>query len=130
MFESEAPRTCERIWAELPFAGDLQHGQWSGPEAYLLLDPRIRVEAEHQASICVPGDIGFYAQKGGVMVDWPDDIAELCFMYGRGARPSMIDGPVPVNLFAQVDDNLEGFAEACRRLRVEGVKSFRVTRDG
>lgn len=128
LFEREAPETSKRIWDELPFEGQIQHGQWSGPEAYLLVDPTIRIEAEYQASICTPGDIGFYSQKGGVMVDWPNDISELCFMYGRGARPSMIDGPVAVNLFAQVDDNLEGFAEACRRLRTEGVQRFRVGR--
>jgi hypothetical protein len=38
----------------------------------------------------------------------------------------MPNGPVAVNLFARVVDNLEGFAELCARMTREGVKHLRV----
>ena len=128
LLEANAPETCRAIWARLPFEGTLEHGQWSGPETYLPIDPAIRIPPEHQSFHTIPGDIGYYALEGGRMVGWPDDMAELAFFYDRGARPSMIDGPVPVNLFARIVENLEGFADASLRTRREGVKHFRVER--
>jgi len=126
LLESDAPRTCQAIWSRLPFEGALEHGQWSGPETYLPIDPAIRIPPEHQSFHTIPGDIGYYALTGGVMVGWPSDMAELAFFYDRGARPSMIDGPVPMNLFARIVDNLDGFADVSRRIRREGIKPFRV----
>jgi Protein of unknown function (DUF3830) len=128
LLEQQAPRTCEVIWAHLPLAGQLEHGQWSGPETYLPIDPRIRIPAEHQTFHTIPGDIGFYALEGGRLVGWPDDMSELAFFYDRGARPSMIDGPVPVNLFARIVEGLTEFADLSRRIRREGVKPFGVER--
>ena len=129
LLEREAPETCRVVWDNLPFEGELLHGQWSGPETYLPIDPSIRIGPENQTFRTVPGDVGYYALEGGRMVGSPDDLAEVAFFYDRGARPSMIDGPVPVNLFARIKENLEGFAEVCRRIRREGVKPFRVERD-
>lgn len=130
LLEAEAPTTCRELWKRLPFEGELIHGQWSGPETYLLIDPSIRIPPENQTFRVVPGDVGYYAVEGGRMYGWPDDTAELAFFYDRGARPSMIDGPVPVNLFARITENLEGFAAACRSIRREGVKRFRVKATG
>ena len=130
LLEAQAPDTCGTIWEHLPFEGELIHGQWSGPEAYLLIDPSIRIGPENQTVHTLPGDVGYYSLAGGRLIDWPEDMAELAFIYGRGARPSMIDGPVKVNVFARIEENLEGFADTCRRLRTEGVKAFRVERLG
>jgi hypothetical protein len=55
-------------------------------------------------------------------------MSELAFIYGRGARPSMMDGPIEVNIFGRIDENLEGFAAICARLHTEGVKPFRIDR--
>lgn len=128
LLETQAPETCRIIWASLPFEGELWHGQWSGPETYLQIDPSIRIQPENQTFHVVAGDVGYYAFEGGRVIGWPDDVAELTFFYDRGARPSMIDGPVPVNIFARIVENLEGFAERCRRIRREGVKRFCVER--
>jgi hypothetical protein len=128
LLESDAPRTCQAIWEALPFEGELNHGIWSGPETYLLIDPSIRVPAENQTVQTQAGEIGYYTQEGGTIVDWPDDISELAFFYGRGARPGMPTGPVAVNLFAKVTDNLEEFARACDGIRRSGVTRLRVER--
>jgi len=126
LLESEAPRTCAAIWQSLPHEGPLNHGIWSGPETYLMIDPSIRIEPENQAHHMQAGDIGYYTVRGGAIVDWPDDLSELAFFYGRGARPYMPTGPVSVNYFARVIDNLEGFASACDSIRTEGRSSLRV----
>ncbi|MGH9321785.1 MAG: DUF3830 family protein [Vicinamibacteria bacterium] len=129
LLEKEAPRTCRAIWEALPFEGELNHAMWSGPETYLPIDSSIRIEAEHQTIHPLPGEIGFYAIDGGVLIDWPEDMAELAFFYGRGARPSMPDGPVAMNVFARIVENLEGFQNVCARIRKEGVKRLRVERE-
>ena len=128
LLQSEAPETCRIIGDRLPFEGDLTHGRWSGPEAYLLIDPSIRIPPENQTFHTLPGDIAFYSQKGGRFFDWPDDMSELAFIYGRGAQPSMMDGPIRVNIFGRIDENLEVFAAMCARLHTEGMKPFRVER--
>jgi hypothetical protein len=56
-------------------------------------------------------------------------MAELAFFYGRGARPSMPDGPVAMNLFARIVENFDGFQKVCARIKKEGVKILRVERE-
>lgn len=128
LLEDNAPLTCRAIWDALPLEGELIHAMWSGPETYFPVDPSIRVPPEHQTTQPLPGDVGYYAIEGNRIVDWPDDMAEIAFFYGRGARPSMPTGPVAMNLFARIVDNLEGFAEVCRRIHREGVETLRVER--
>jgi hypothetical protein len=130
LLEKAAPETCRTLWDRLPFEGDLWHAMWSGPETYLHIDPSIRIKPENQAFHTVPGDVGFYCQAGGQMMDWPHDLAEIAFFYDRGSRPSMMDGPVPMNIFGRIVDNLGGFADMSRRIHREGVKRFRVERVG
>jgi hypothetical protein len=129
LLEQEAPRTCRRIWEALPFEGELHHAMWSGPETYLPIDPSLRIEAEHQTKHPLPGEIGFYAIDGGILMDWPEDMAELAFFYGRGSKPSMPDGPVAMNIFARIVENLAGFQGVCARIRKEGLKRLRVERE-
>jgi len=62
-------------------------------------------------------------------VDWPEDFAELAFFYGRGARPGMPTGPVAVNLFARIVENLDGFARVCDEIRRSGITPLRVERN-
>lgn len=128
LLDNEAPATCAAIWDALPFAGKLNHGIWSGPETYLLIDPEIRLAPENQTVQTQAGEIGYYTAKGGTIVDWPEDLSELAFFYGRGARPTMPIGPVPVNLFARITDNLDAFARTCDEIRRSGITEIRVER--
>jgi hypothetical protein len=129
LLETGAPTTCAAIWEALPFQGELNHGIWSGPETYLIIDPSIRVGPENQTVQTQAGEIGYYTVEGGRIVDWPNDLSELAFFYGRGSRPGMPTGPVAVNLFARIIDNLEGFANACDEIRRSGITTLRVERD-
>jgi Protein of unknown function (DUF3830) len=128
LLETEAPLTCEAIWTALPFEGELLHAMWSGPETYLPIAPRLRIAPEHQTTHPLPGEIGFYAIDGGVLIGWPDDMAELAFFYDRGAKPSMPAGPVAMNVFARIAENFEGFRGVCGRMQKEGAKLLRVER--
>lgn len=129
LLEADAPETCRALWNALPLAGELQHAIWSGPETYLLIDASIRLPPENQITRAEAGDIAYYAVDGGRIAGWPDDVAEIAFFYGRGAAPRMPTGPVAVNLFARIDDNLDAFATACARIRREGVRELHVERD-
>jgi hypothetical protein len=126
--ESKAPETCRILWDALPFEGDLVHGIWSGPECYLPIDPQIQCPAEYQSKSPLPGEIGFYSQKGGRIIGWPDDFSEIAVFYGRDTRPSMPHGRVCMNIFARIVDGFDAFAEVCARTHREGVKPLRVAR--
>lgn len=128
LLEADAPKTCRTLWDALPLEGVLNHGIWSGPETYLMIDPSIRIDPENQTVQTQAGEIGYYTAEGGRIADWPDDLSELAFFYGRGARPAMPTGPVAVNLFARITDNLDGFARACDEIRRSGVTTLRVER--
>lgn len=130
LLDGQAPTTCDAIWDALPFEGDLNHGIWSGPETYLLIDPAIRIAPENQTVQTQAGEIGYYTVEAGRIVDWPDDLSELAFFYGRGARPGMPTGPVAVNLFARIVENLEEFARVCDEIRRSGITRIRVERGG
>ncbi len=129
LMESRAPRTCDAIWSALPFEGELLHAMWSGPETYLPIAPDLRVPAEHQTTHPLPGEIGFYALDGGILVGWPQDMAELAIFYDRGAKPSMPNGPVSMNIFARIVEGFEGFRGVCGRMQREGAKLLRVERE-
>jgi hypothetical protein len=128
LLSREAPRTCEAIWRALPLEGDLIHAMWSGPETYFPIDPAIRAAPEHQTQHPLPGEIGYYSLPGGQIVGWPSDFAEIAFFYGRGSRPSMPTGPVSMNVFARIVENLEGFSRVCARIHLEGVKRLAITK--
>lgn len=129
LLESQAPATCRTIWDALPFEGELNHGIWSGPETYLMIDPAIRIPPENQTVQTEAGEIGYYTVEGGRIIDWPEDLSELAFFYGRGARPAMPTGPVMVNLFARITDNLGAFAQACDEIRRSGIIGIRIERE-
>lgn len=130
LMESEAPRTCAILWNALPFEGELLHAMWSGPETYLPIPADIRIAPEHQTTHPLPGEIGFYALDGGVLIGWPHDMAELAFFYDRGAKPSMPNGPVSMNVFARIVENFQGFRAVCGRMQKEGAKLLRVEQEG
>lgn len=54
-----------------------------------------------------------------------EDFAEVCWFYDADARPSMFDGPLPVSVFARLEDAAELF-DVSRRMRLEGAKQIRI----
>jgi hypothetical protein len=56
------------------------------------------------------------------------EVFDVIIIYGRNARLFSTQGWIPCNLFAQITDNLDAFAEVCGRIRYEGIKDLRLAR--
>ena len=126
--EEEAPQTCAAVWEALPARGEAHHAIYSGSECVLVLPQQVRVPPENATSEVTPGDVGFTWFAPGASWVVEREFAEVCWFYDRDARPSMPEGPVPVNLFARITEGAEPFYAVCRRMRREGVKAFAIER--
>jgi hypothetical protein len=126
--EEDAPQTCAAVWDVLPVSGETHHAIYSGSECVLLLPEAVRVSPENATSDVAPGDVAFawFAPGSSWVVD--REFAEVCWFYDRDARPSMPEGPTPVNLFARIIEGAAPFYAVCRRMRREGVKAFSIER--
>jgi hypothetical protein len=126
--EEEAPETCAAVWKALPARGEAHHAIYSGSECVLLLPEVVRVPPENATTDVSPGDVGFVwlTPESSWVVD--KEFAEIVWFYDRDARPSMPEGPTPVNLFARITEGAESFYAVCRRMRREGVKPLSIER--
>ena len=129
LLEGEAPRTCDAVWSALPFVGEAHHGIYSGSECVLLLPEIVRVGPENATHEVSPGDIGFANIVPGQSWVVEKEFSEICWFYGRDARPSFPEGPCPVNLFARIVEGAGAFNAVCFRMRREGVKPFSIERE-
>jgi hypothetical protein len=126
--EEEAPETCEAVWAALSVRGEAHHAIYSGSECVLLLPEIVRLPPENATYDVSPGDVGFAWFQIGASWVVDREFSEICWFYDRDARPTMPEGPTPVNLFARVTEGAEAFYAVCRRMRREGVKPFSIER--
>lgn len=122
-----APQTCQAIGEVLPVRGLARHGIYSGSEVFLVLPEPLVLPKEHSTSIVGPGDVAFACFRAGTSYRLEEDLAEICWFYDRDARPSMAEGPVPVNVFARLHD-ADPFFDVCRRMRVDGAKTIEIRR--
>jgi hypothetical protein len=126
--EADAPQTCAAVWEALPIIGTAHHAVYSGSEGVLALSDKLRVPPENATAEVTTGDVGFTWFAPGDSFGVTEEFAELCWFYNQDARPSMPEGPVPVNLFARFIEGSEGFYAVCHRMRREGVKTLLVER--
>lgn len=124
---AEAPSTCAALLERLPIEARAHHGIYSGSEIAMVLPELIREAPENARSDVHQGEIGFTWMERGSHHGVETDFAELCWFYDADARPSMWEGPVPVSIFARLDD-AEAFFAVCRKMRVEGAKNVRISR--
>ncbi|MCP9484453.1 MAG: DUF3830 family protein [Gaiellaceae bacterium MAG52_C11] len=128
LLEDRAPRTCELIWERLPLEERLVHGMYSGPELFIVLDGFPGVGPENQVSRPLPGDVGYFHQDPGLYASSPHEVAELVYVYDRGAAIKGAEGHDSwVNLFATLrPEGAEAFLAASKRARREGPFTLRV----
>lgn len=128
LLEDRAPRTCELIRQRLPLEGRLIHGMYSGPELFVMLDGFPGVGPENQVSRPLPGDVGYFHQDAGLYASSPHEVAELVYVYDRGAAIKGAEGHDSfVNLFARLRlEGAEAFLAASKRARREGPFTLRV----
>jgi len=128
LLEEKAPKTCELVWGLLPFTGYFEHGIYSGAELAMHLPNFLEIEPENATYAVLPWEIAFASIRSCDYIDLPNDLSEICFFYDRGARPSMVEGPVKVNVFARFIDGQASLYDLCCRVRKEGWKRFTVRR--
>jgi hypothetical protein len=118
LLEKEAPKTCAVIKKHLPFEYRFHQSIVSG-QAMVTLPPDLTVERENQRVAGVPpGSICFLVRDEPVLV--PD---EIYIAYGLFiSRGLTVDSKQPVNVFAQIEDNLEGLMKVGQRVLMEGAE--------
>jgi hypothetical protein len=128
--EERAPETCRMIWEHLPLEGRTVHGMYSGPELFIRADHLPQVPAENQVHRAMPGDVGFWFQEGGRYHAGAVAMAEVVFIYNRGAAIMGADGqPTWVNLFARIrSEGSDLFYDTARKVRLEGPLTLRIER--
>ena len=137
LLEDEAPRTCEALWKVLeePIVTKGIHAGWAGrevsinvPEKNRVIDPQVLLPKENLTIYPIPGDICFGYFPPGFGLGVPEEYWDLALIYGRETRFDFSFGPVPMTLWAIIDEGLEGIARECERIRIEGLKTIRVAR--
>lgn len=124
---NKAPQTCEAICERLPIQGPVHQAIYSGSESVMLLEEVLRLPQENARSEISRGEVGFAWLEAGSSYGVTEDFAEICWFYDVDARPSMWEGPVDVNVFAQIVEPADEFYQVCRRIRREGVKPAEIT---
>ncbi|MEQ9812548.1 MAG: DUF3830 family protein [Azospirillaceae bacterium] len=136
LYDENAPVTCNTLWDALakPMQSPALHAMFAGPEIMLGLpeanqtfDPE-GIPAENQDCFPAPGDCLWFYQRKNLMKGLSWELWEIGIFYDNGGRVFGPLGWTPVNVWASVTDNLEGFQEECRKIRWEGVKTVEIGR--
>lgn len=133
LLDDEAPATCQLVWDMLPLEHDLYHGQYSGAEAFVLLDEAKEAPAERRCHMPLPGELLYWHSEGVSVSEDGEPIAEIVMAFGRGVRIGGDEGmPNFGNLFARVPGDWKydwvDFAAACSRVRTGGLTPLRIER--
>ena len=121
LLEDGAPKTCRTIIDRLPFEYRFHHSIVSG-QAIVALPPDLTVERENQRVAGIPpGTVSFLVRDEPVLV--PD---EIYISYGLFiSRGLTIDMKQPVNVFAQIESNLDGLKQVGIRILMNGAETVR-----
>lgn len=121
LFENKAPETCKTIKERLPFEYRFHHSIVSG-HAIVALPPDLTVRRENQRVAGIPpGTISFLVRDEPVLV--PD---EIYISYGIFiSRGLTIDMKQPVNVFAQIESDLDQLKQVCTRVLMSGAETIR-----
>ncbi len=133
LLDDEAPATCDLVWDLLPVEHDLFHGRWSGTEVFVVLDEAPEAPAERRCHLPLPGEILYRRDEGKAVTSSGDPVAEIVMAFGRGVQLGGPEGmPSFANLFARVPGDWKydwvAFAEACGRVRTDGITPIRIER--
>ncbi len=121
LLEDEAPKTCETLKSRLPFEYLFQQSIVSG-QAMVAIPPDLTVERENQrVAGILPGALSFLVKDEITHV--PD---EIYIAYGVFiSRGLFLDAKQPVNVFANIDENLDELKEIGMRIIMQGAEKVR-----
>lgn len=126
LLESEAPESCKIIRERLPFEYRFHQSIVSG-QAIVTLPPDLTMPRENQRVAGIePGTLSFLVKDDPILV--PD---EIYISYGIFiSRGLTIDMKQPVNVFAQVRENLDELKKIGRRILMEGAEIVKFSSAG
>ena len=138
LYDEFAPKTIAALRTSLPFTGPGIHAMRAGREVFTLIPaPTTDPGAENQSIFPIPGDLYLFHQPEGYrpmeLPAWvraakgTTEYWHIAIWYGRDSFPMSPTGIYPGNHFGEIEDGLKGLAEACERIRFEGVKDIRYT---
>ena len=118
LLEAEAPKSCAIIRERLPFAYRFHHSIVSG-QAIVTLPPDMTMPRENQRVAGIyPGALSFLVKDEPVLV-----LDEIYIAYGIFiSRGLTVDAKQPVNVFGQIDGNLDELAKIGRRILMQGAE--------
>ena len=90
------------------------HGIYSGSECVYLLPDVVRLDREHATSDVRKGQVGFAWMAAGSAYGVTADFAEICWFDDLDAQPRMWEGPVEVNVFAEICEPADEFYAVCQ----------------
>jgi hypothetical protein len=142
LLDDVAPRTCAAVWDALPQSGAAYHAKYARNEIYALVPPFSEQEPgrENPTITPIPGDVVYFSfepwEIGTAAYGYQDDSAahsggrviDLALFYGRNNL--LINGDagfVPGNVFATIEEGLDGIAAAAQDLWLRGVEGERLT---
>jgi hypothetical protein len=126
LLEEEMPRTCGELVKHLPLESIATHARYSGSEVAMLLSTDIKIGREKATCAVQTGDIAYVWLNQDDHYGLDEDVSEICWFYDRDSRPSMAEGPVLVNVFAQIEGDATEFYKASANTRITGVKNVRI----
>lgn len=120
LLEEEAPKTCASLKKLLPFEYKFFHSIVSGHALVTL--PSFTMERENQRVAGIPpGALSFLVKDEVVLVP-----AEIYIAYGIFiSRGLTLDMKQPVNVFAQIESDLDKLKTACQRVLMEGAETVK-----
>lgn len=136
LYWDTAPETCKALWGALqkPIRWRATHAMFSGPEIMMGLPEEARnfdptkLPPENQTVLPDAGELlWFYQPKNFFKID-PTEFWEIGLFYAAGGRTFGPTGWIPCTYFGKMTENLEGVAEQCRLIRIEGAKLVEIGR--
>ncbi|MGO4706215.1 DUF3830 family protein [Microvirga sp. 2MCAF38] len=136
LYWENAPVTCQTIWDALknPIQVPAGHAMFAGPEIMMGLpkeaqtfDP-LSIPVENQTCFPIAGELLWFYQAKNLFKGMTDEFWEIGMFYDNGGR---IFGPIgwtPCNILGRMTEGLEEIAEACRSIRMEGIKTVEIGR--
>jgi len=143
LLDRRAPRTCDAIWAVLaqPVERMVIHAAWTGEYVLFYNLPPIdrpdELPLENHKVRAGAGELMFFYQPAGrlaglhTITDWlhpSGEVYEVGFSYGESDLTEPAVQGWRGSHWATIADNLEGFATACRRMRIDGAQLIRLRR--
>jgi len=124
LLEDKAPVTCDMVWRQLPYTGEIYSARWGGRHVSTCFPaPHEPLMQENATIFATKGDLIFFHVRPGsedILRDRelmsPNGVGDLSIFYARISYLMGPSGHVSGNLFATITEGLEAFVTACNHI--------------